>query len=213
MRGDQLQRSAADLSAADESLADEESGVRFAFDEAGSGGEGGGSGGLDLVGGRGEGALGAAEDGGRLGEAAEVAAVFNRHFVLDPVGERDVAEEEAFLEDHRLAVGHQRFRFADVVTFFDPDIGEEVIEGPAFGFFFGGVNFVFDGLLLRVELRLEFGDDFAFLRDGDFQLRLHDEEGEEGGTGRDEDGEEDPEESVYRHTARYIGGEGGKLST
>lgn len=154
----------------------------------------------------------AVEGGGRFGEAAEVTALFDGHFVLDPVRQGDVAEEEAFLEDHRLLAQGSGVGFADVLAFFDPDIGEEVIEGAALGFFFGGADFVFEGLLLGVELGLEFGDAFAFLGDGDFHLRLHDEEGEEGGAGRDEDREENPEESVYRHTARYIGGEGRKLS-
>jgi hypothetical protein len=111
---------------------------------------------------------GLVEDGHILDQAFDIRVVLERDFVLNPVGERQIAEAHALLQDYASAVVEQEAVFAREVPLFHPEFPEEGVEGMAMGPLFGGVNRnlhrVADGISLGFQGAARFGQPLALLR-------------------------------------------------
>ena len=53
--------------------------------------------------------------------------------MFDPIGDRHVAEENAFLKNQALAVGEENPVFADVTSFLDTQVCEKFVQSLAPG--------------------------------------------------------------------------------
>src|SRR5262249_52218257 len=83
-----------------------------------------------------------------LEERIQVGAFLDGHFVLDPVGEGNVTEENPLLHDEGFAAGEQQALLADEVALFGTQVGEKLVEGAALdGLFPESMQLVEGGLL------------------------------------------------------------------
>src|ERR1035437_3097254 len=80
------------------------------------------------------------EDGHVLHQASDVGALFQGDLVFDPVGERDIAEEHAFLQDQALTVPGQHAVFTRVVALLHAQVVHEVLQRLVFGHRLGGAQ-------------------------------------------------------------------------
>ena len=68
------------------------------------------------------------EDGKRLGQVFDVLGAFDRKFVLDPVGNRDLTERDTLLEHEPLLAHLAGLRLSDLVALFDFQMTAKVVE-------------------------------------------------------------------------------------
>ena len=148
------------------------------------------------------------EDGHVLHQAADIGAFFHGDLVLDPVGERDVAEVHALLQHQALAVLHQHAVFARVVALLHAQFVQEVLQRLAFGHRFRGAQRGIERCPQRRFLRIQrpprFRQAFALLRQRDFHARLHDEPGQQTGSDGRKTGQQYPDQSFHAVNANLI---------
>src|SRR5450759_4128529 len=80
------------------------------------------------------------EDGHVLHQAADVGALVHGDLVFDPVGERDIPEVHAFLQDQALTVLGERAVFTRVVARLHAQVVHEVLQRLVFGHRLGGAQ-------------------------------------------------------------------------
>src|ERR1700749_3029234 len=79
---------------------------------------------------------GMGEDRHRAGHLIGIDALFDGHFVLNPAGKRDVAEEDSLLADKHFAGHEKNSVLARVVALLDVYVGQELVHcAAARGFF------------------------------------------------------------------------------
>ena len=119
--------------------------------------------------------------------------LFYHHLVLHPTGQRDVAEIEAFLQDHRLLASRNRFVFTEIVALFHPEVLHEFVQGAAAGFLFGSFDALFHRALLGANFGARFRYDLALFGDSHFHARLHNVERQKCRSSGDEHRQENPQ--------------------
>jgi len=114
--------------------------------------------------------------------------------MLNPVGERDIAEEETLLENHGFLVEKQGLALSHVVPFLDSEIAQEFVEAFAAGGLFGSFDLLDEHFFLGSDSGLSGGKDFTFPGNGNFHPCLHNIERQERRTSGDKHGQENPDD-------------------
>src|ERR1019366_1012846 len=137
------------------------------------------------------------ERGEAAGGFVHVLAFLQHDLVLDPVGKRDIAKEDALLQHQRLAVLEQQLVLADVVPLLHVHVGQELVQSLAPGGVFGAAQGLFERILLGFQRAAGLGHGFPLAGQRDFHAGLHDIERQQAGADRHEARQQYPKNSVH----------------
>ena len=156
------------------------------------------------------------ENGQSFDHLIDVGAFVEHDFVFDPVGERQISEEDALFDDQALAVEEEEPVLADVVALFDAHIGEKFIERFAAAGLLGSLEGLFEVLLVRIHGAAGLCERLAFPGDEDLHPALHHKPDQQAGSQCHEGREQDPQECIHGTiltAALCAAGAGGLLFT